>query len=375
MNQVLLRTDKGEYYPGETVCGAVYLDIRTPTEAHGVQLSFNGRESVCCVQDIDGSKVNLQSTHDYIDYRNADLFTQKEPFALGKYCFPFRLQIPYVTPGSFSASGGGTENVWSGCVTYRLRANVGGADELTVEQEVVVIAVTPEALRENHTTEVHSFQVSSGSFFGRKVQVTVKTLANYVQSGECARLKMVLSNQLSSRTCTFRIKLVRLLTMTVPYKPRPGLDGRGEEGEEACQTTQLYTKHVEGGPFIVRQIVGDLSQHSSVTLARGGALDNVMIPLKSMDGKSVMPSVNGKYIQCDYSLEVSLHLGENNVQAVSCPILGVLPIENAQWMSWKAQQWMHTADVNLSTTPGPISPPEQILESEAFSRLPGFQDV
>lgn len=375
MNQVFLRTDKGEYYPGETVCGAVYLDIRTPTEAHGIQLSFNGRESVCCVHDIEGVKVNLQGAHDYIDYCNADLFTQKEPFALGKYCFPFQLQIPYITPGSFSASGNDPENVWSGHIMYRLRANVLGADAMVVEQEVVIIAVTPDALRENHMTRAHSIQVSSGSFFGRKVHVTVKALSNYVKSGECARLKMVLTNQLSSRNCTFKIKLVRILTLTIPHKPRPCVDGTGHQGEEASQSSQLYTKHVEGGPFVVRQIKGDLSQHKSFSLSGGGALDNIMIPLKSMDGKSVMPSVRGKYIQCDYSLEVSLQMGENNVQTVSCPILGVLPVENAQWLSWKTQQWMHTVDVKLSKSPGPISPPRQILESEAFGRLPGFQDV
>ena len=34
--------------------------------------------------------------------------------------------------------------------------------------------------------------------------------------------------------------------------------------------------------------------------------------------------------QCDYSLEVSVRIGENSAQSVSCPIERVLPVENAQ---------------------------------------------
>ncbi|XP_076444679.1 uncharacterized protein LOC143282794 [Babylonia areolata] len=377
MNQVFLRTDKGEYQPGETICGAVYLNIHTPTEAHGVQLSFSGRESVCCVQDTDGHNINLQASYDYVNYCNADLFTQKEPFSLGRYRFPFRLQIPYVTPGTFRASGSDPANTWSGSVMYRLHASILGAEAMLVEQEVVIRAVSTEALRENHMTRAHSLEVSSGSFFSRKVHITVKLHSNYIKSGDCARLKMVLTNQLNSRNCTFSIKLVRMLTLTIPHKPRSCVDGMGDHGEEASagHTAQPFTKHVEGGPFVVRKVTGDLSHYSSVTFARGGALDNIMIPLKSMDGKCVMPSVHGKYIQCDYSLELSLQLGENNVQTVSCPILGVLPVDNDQWSSWTTLQWMHSADVKLSKSPGPITPPEQLLESEAFGCLPGFQNV
>ena len=42
------------------------------------------------------------------------------------------------------------------------------------EQDVVVTAVTPEALRDNHLTLASDIQVASSSFFGRKVHITVK---------------------------------------------------------------------------------------------------------------------------------------------------------------------------------------------------------
>ena len=32
-------------------------------------------------------------------------------------------------------------------------------------------------------------------------------------------------------------------------------------------------------------------------MCRGGGLDNMMIPMKTRDGKDVIPSVEGKYIQ------------------------------------------------------------------------------
>ncbi|KAK7112489.1 uncharacterized protein [Littorina saxatilis] len=380
MNRVYLRSDKGEYLPQETICGAVYLDIRTPSVARGVQLSFKGTESVCCDCDIEGNRVSLQASNDYVDFCNAELFVQKGPFALGSYCFPFRLQLPYNSPGTFHASGSDPGKAWSAHVTYRLKTNILGAETMEAEQDVVVLAATPEALRDNNLTQAHELRIPSNSFFGfgRKVHLTLKPLSNFVRSGDCARLRMVVTNSLKSRSCSFSIKLVRRLTLTLPYKPRPSLDASGDPGEEipVLQDVQQHAVQVEGGSVVIREMSGDLSEHArgSLLLASGGGLDNIMIPLKTSDGHSVMPSVCGKYIQCEYSLEVSLQM-DDKIQTISCPIMGILPEENAQWLSWKPLPWMNRAHVKLSKPAGPITPPEQLLGSEAFGRIPRFQDL
>lgn len=383
MNTILLRTDRGEYFPGETICGAVYLLIQTPTEAHGVQLSFNGREAVTCECDIDGNKTTLKASHDYVDYSNTDIFIQEEPFALGSYCFPFRLQLPFVIPGTFHACSNNPVKVWSACVSFTLKTSVLGTDAMTAEQDVVVNGTEQQSITENHMTKAHEISIGStiAALLGLNVHVTVKPLANFVRTGSNACLRMIVTNRPKASRFffilrSFVVQLVRTLTLRIPYRPHRNTEAGGDQpaSNDSVDSDKAHCKivQVEGERTVVREMRGDLSQNSSFTFSSGGGLDNLMIPLKDANGHNVFPSVSGRYIQCDYFLEVSLQVGDRT-ETVKCPIPGILPEENVQWQSWTTMPWMQTSQVKLSRIPTPLTPPEQILDSEAFGRLPPFQ--
>lgn len=70
----------------------------------------------------------------------------------------------------------------------------------------------------------------------------------------------------------FGFQLIRTLTLTLPLTSRPSLDASGDHAEEgsASQSVQHQTVEVEGGRTVVREMIGDLSQHvcGLVTLAR-----------------------------------------------------------------------------------------------------------
>lgn len=385
MNRVFLRTDKGEYYPGDYVCGAVYLEIRAPTEGHGIQLSFKGTESARCEYHEqtgvrtslhsgagDGGKGSHKATRDYVDYSNTDLYKQSVPFALGHYCLPFRLQLPQLMPGTFTASGSDGSKVWSVVVEYQLMANVAGAEDMVVQHEVVVRAVTPELLRDINVTQAQCMEFPAAikilGIFGKKILVTVKPLENVIKTGERAHLRMVITNKSPSQICTFSVKLARRLIVKIPVKTREEVRGEFDIELQKQLVTIADEPHT-----VIREMSGSLSAHDSRSFARGGGFDNLIVPLKTMDGKDVVPTVHGEFVQCDYSLEVSMHFGDQKVRTVTCDIPRVLPADNTQWLEWKPQPWMKTAEVKLGNTP--ISPSKHLLEGEAFSKLPPFQEL
>jgi hypothetical protein len=55
-----------------------------------------------------------------------------EPFALGSYCFPFRLKLPHVIPGSFSARSSDPTRSWGADVIFAIKANLLGTDDMVV---------------------------------------------------------------------------------------------------------------------------------------------------------------------------------------------------------------------------------------------------
>ncbi|XP_025081906.1 uncharacterized protein LOC112556765 isoform X2 [Pomacea canaliculata] len=334
---------------------AVYLNILTPTEAHGVQLSFRGKESVCSEIHVEEQTINHQVKQDYVDYCYIDLFVQNEPFAFGSYCFPFRLQLPHQIPGTFKASSKMPSRVWSASVIYQLHANIVGAETMSVSQDVVVTAVTPENIRDNHLTEdqIETF-VPPGRFF-EKMHVTVKLLQNYVKAGENLRFRMSFSKNCPTIT-EIGIKLQQILRLTVPNKSKK-LDGSRMDQSSVILEDTVTT---------IRELVGILPPPGLQVL------DNILVPLKTCDGCTVMPSVHGTFIQCNYSLEVSLHFGRQ-VKTLTCPIPGLLPEDNSEWLAWRPLPWLQNAEVKLGN--GPITPSEHLIESEAFARLPGFQDI
>lgn len=78
--------------------------------------------------------------------------------------------------------------------------------------------------------------------------------------------------QLGYKDRVYLFQLVRRLTLTLPYKPRPSLDASGDPGEEipVLQDVQQHAVQVEGGSVVIREMSGDLSEHArgSLLLAR-----------------------------------------------------------------------------------------------------------
>ncbi|PVD37482.1 hypothetical protein C0Q70_00072 [Pomacea canaliculata] len=289
MNQLFIRSDKGEYLPGEFVCGAVYLDINAPTEGHGVQVSFQGEESVCCELQVNGLRTNVQAKQEYVDYCHTDLFTQNEPFACGSYCFPFRLRLPHQIPGTFKTTCIETSFAWSACVMYQLHANIAGAETMKVSQDIVVTAVTPENLRDNHLTRAHEIVfVPSRRLFGQKMHVTLKLIKNFLKTGENLRLRMIFTHGNQTAIHGFSMKLLQTLTLTVPSKSK------------IKEVPGVADKKVT----VIREVAG-MMPSGAYNVGNWHGVDNLMIPLKTEHGQNILPSVHGKFIKVHFDARMS----------------------------------------------------------------------
>ncbi|GFO02090.1 arrestin domain-containing protein a-like [Plakobranchus ocellatus] len=364
-NQMCLRTNQGEYTPGDVIYGAVYLHIGTPTEATGIKISFKGIERCTYEYECDGKK-SLKNETLHVNIHQAELYSQSECFQFGCYVFPFCFELPQDAPGSFQYRGSSDKGSWKLDITYVLLAHAEGSDGIQASQSIVVYQASELALAERSigcaqdaTVEVCRFPLSS-----KLIHITVKLIDNYVETGTNLQLRLVVTNPTKVKMTGFNVKLLRYFRLFLKDQAvAKSLLDNMEMVEDVCHIAP------ESGPLEVLSIAS--SSYSA--MAGNAGLDRLQIPLReNLTGQSadLAPSVSSKHVSNRYGLEVSISFSNNHKETLILGVPGVLPRKNREWSKWKPSEWVYNAETKLSSSC--FSVPHQLLRTEAFAGLPSF---
>ncbi|XP_033740492.1 uncharacterized protein LOC117327517 isoform X2 [Pecten maximus] len=367
MNQVVLRSHKGEYLPGEDIYGVVYLNVVSTTTGRGIRLKFQGCEHFVYRHGHPPAEEKFEAKKHYLDYPDIDLYKSQDIFMLGSYIFPFRIRLLTEIPASFDANGIGTGCNWTAKVTYTLSAEVIDASNLNTTQTIVVYH--PLGRTESSSTPklvTNRLDVPYLLFLKKPLFVTAKLQRNVQQTGDSMKVKIIITNQTNRDVSNITVRLIREIT----FVAKGGLSSTKICKDDSIQETRdRIFICPEKGPFIVQDIPveGCLAE----ILNRG--LDNFIIPLKEPhDQHSPIPSsVAGNHIQCRYVVEILVRLENNASLVTTLPVPCIWHQKNKQWADQSIPDWVYNTEVMLSESP--FSVPENVLSGEVFAGIPRFQ--
>ncbi|XP_045211553.2 uncharacterized protein LOC123563053 isoform X1 [Mercenaria mercenaria] len=354
-NEISLRTNKSEYNSGEHIYGVVYLRINTPTRGRGVRIRFKGYEKFEYVDKttfVNEHPVCYRDHRDYIIINEA-LLESDGPLSMCITYFPFKILLPIEIPGTFHAHDETDEKKWDAKVEYLLEAEVIGASRsLAVLTVVTILQPLPESCRYlGQPVACHTFHPARYLiFFKRNVHITARLHDHIHRTGENAKLRVIMTNNSSVIVQSIKIQLLRSITLLY----------RGED---------KVTVDVE-----VKEKVGREQTVDMVRFPKG--LDNIQIPLKDTNNRPVYPSVRGQHMKCEYEVLVTVFLSNGDTFDLNVPISVIVAEKNKQWGSWIQPGWVTNDAPNIQLIEDSVlRVPENILSSEAFSSLPGFQPL
>ncbi|XP_019926949.3 arrestin domain-containing protein A-like isoform X1 [Crassostrea angulata] len=370
MNEIILRTNKGEYNPGESVYGVVYLNICNPTAGRGVRLKFEGVESISyhCSGNDDREGPVLTDSKFYIDAKDVILYTCEDTdvMGIGSFCFPFKVSLLSEIPGSFSSENAANDGKWLASVQYWLKAELVGAESISTMQFLIVNHPLPSFLLPNDPPMAVDcrIEVSHLLLFKKSMHVTAKLTKQVWQAGDVAKLKIIITNNTNVNVSKITIKLCRELILVkkgivIPcYDPKVTVD----EGND-----RMYIRPEGVDPKVVWENM--ISGCNQELLNKG--LDNIRIPLRNEMESSIESSVTGSLIQCFYYIDICVTLQNHQEGSLTVPIYCLIHSKNTEFLQWKPPSWIYESEVIMGKSIFSVS--ETALRSEAFSDIPRFQ--
>lgn len=128
---LFVKLERGEYFPGEQVNGAVYLDLRMPFPSSQVMIGFDGKEEVHLVQELRHRQEGQADRVEHIPHTEAKNFfhnefpiftSQQHSIEPGQFSFPFSFALHQGLPSSFSHEFGMHAGQCYGRVKFRVEA-------------------------------------------------------------------------------------------------------------------------------------------------------------------------------------------------------------------------------------------------------------
>jgi len=369
-NEIVIRTNKGEYHTDSHVYGAVYLHVCRPTEAHGIKVTFRGEEKCLFEHKHHGEWEKLTGQCNHVEFFDVPLYSQKDVFEIGRYVFPFKFELSKDVPGSFTSSKQTDEHSFNASVTYSISACAIGAEDLKAIQPIVVYPVQEEEMSQRLFTEASSRTVTApGLLVKKKCHITAKLLDNFTERGSNLQIRIIITNESKLKLTGFSIKLMRDLKLKFPAPPSSANIGDNNNNNMHLVDDMIHIQP-EGGPKVIRSAAGSTD---SLFIGSGG-LDRLQLPLSENlpEGLIHVPSsVSGKYVKNQYGVEVSVSFSNNHTETFILNIPGVLPKPNSQWSKWRPPDWAFHCDTKLSSCIFSVT--EQMLRTQHFSGLPMFQ--
>ncbi|XP_056017107.1 arrestin domain-containing protein A-like isoform X2 [Ostrea edulis] len=367
MNEIILRTNKGEYNPGENIYGVVYLNICNPTAGRGVRLKFEGLESITysCSGNADHEGPVLSDSKYYIDAKDVTLYIceETEVVGIGAYCFPFKVSLLSEIPGSFSSENGTGNGKWQASVHYWLKAELIGAESISTVQFLVVNHPLPSFLLPSDPPMAVDcrIEVSHFLFLKKSMHVTAKLTKQVWQSGDVAKLRIIITNNTDVNVSRITIKLCRELILVKRGIVIPCYDPNVTVDEENDRT---YIRPKGADPEVVWE--NTIAACSQDVLNKG--LQEIWIPLKHMDNSPALTSLTGHHTQfpqappqplksfphgrirtvvenCYYYVDISVTLQNNQEGNLTVPIYCLIHAKNTEFLAWKPPSWVYETEV------------------------------
>lgn len=365
MNQIILRTHKSAYEPGEEIFGVVYLNIANPTAGTGVCVRFEGYEHFIYNSGIRDDPEYLVKKQ-YIDCP-FDLYKSQDNLGIGSYVFPFRFQLLNDLPGSYKASSTGEDKWWKARIQYWISAELIHAETVKVTQDVVINQALPNTVRPSGPTQntIETIDIAKLPLYSRKLSVTARLFEHIHISGGVARLRIIITNNTKVNVKTIYVKLFGVFAlMTKGPKLNP---------DDPCVTEIDDNVIIEPteNPHLIWEAMPVEGCNSEIL---NTGIDNVHVPLQYKDGTPLPPTVSSKYhIKCTYEIEVIVELENLKRASLMLPLHCVRHTQDDTWSKWQAPQWVY--DTEILTSSSRFSVPENVLNGPAFSGIPRFQPL
>ncbi|XP_013395938.1 arrestin domain-containing protein A [Lingula anatina] len=378
MNQILLRTDKGEYFGGEKVSGVVYLIIRSPTSGHGIKLKIRGYEKYW-FEDIQstssGESAALERVKGHQEYVNCDFKLYQSTSGTiprGQYMYPFQYPLPQEIPGTFSLSGCEPAK-WSGLVEYYVTAEVIGAESIKTTQPLVIYQAVPDLNKIDDPDPVKVTCEVRRMFGLLKGLLTVSAKLNRsaYHAGETAVLNLGVENRTSKRINKITIKLIRDLNLAFKRPRSTSTVSNSSTASAKSPQHGLLTFQPEGG---TRTVWGKILEGRNPKLLEKG-LSKVFIPLavadNTLNSNEIASTSNGEHIHCEYNVQVEVSVDAVPTLDLKVPVHCIYHPPNKEWAEWSPPDWVFSCKCILSEKQRMLT--QESLNSESFAGIPGFQ--
>lgn len=293
------------------------------------------------------------------------LYESDEPLLFGNWLYPFKIHLPSDIPGSFFASSDSPDVTWEASVNYRLDVSVIGASHsMSVDQSVNVQQSTRCKCPRNSSPEaVHWLQPIRSFIFTRAIHIVTRLHEHIHQAGSNVKLRVIITNKSSIQVQSLNLKLMRKIRL-MSKKPKFRED----------PNVVYHDKQVDRLIFRVEDKLVVEEQTILMQNFQKG-LDQIQIPLKNQYGIPICPSVRGMHIQCDYRVLLTVLLANGTTFEITVPVPVIVTQPNGQWTQWKAPPWLSSDGYQIQHSDSVFGVPENVLKSECFSNLPGFQPL
>lgn len=360
-NEILIRTNSGEYVGGDTIYGTVYLTLKEAIPSRTLKLIIRGYEKceyeysyvVSVGNEEYESRTSKRSAKQPFLTEDIKMIEYPGGFPRGCFSFPFQYQLPHGIPGVFLAQNEEEHEVsYEGTIKYTIGAALGNPSmrpKLQVETSILVY----DSLDCRNSHIVPDKEERSGvvkTFFclnrGRITASTELNKGSY-SSDEVINLKVVIKNESSVDVLGATITVIRVLKLL-------GKDHERQE-EELVDYTTLKT--------ILTRI------HDGCTKGNNITWEESMHLQERQNGVALPPSTSGSIVKCSYFIDLEIHCPWAPDIEVNQP-LNIKPPLNIIWKQWEPPEWIRNCTLGPVTLP--LAVPRDILQSRSFSAVPGF---
>ena len=386
MNEIIARTNSGEYAGGSTVYGAVYLRLLEPVVADTIAISFLGEE-LCSWSKVVANRwdgmprsrsISQNSTdtgfHDDHEANATDLPFREVVFSgklthikcdinlklypngvipLGCYAFPFQLTLKQGLPNSFEKGRSIDEvkrSTFNAQVRYEVSAmlkNSKSRSESDIKCSNKIILRNEDFMKRTNIKITGSArqQVKACCCFNKgDISLVVALDKKLFTLGETMHVNFEIENKTDVAISTARIKLLK----TINFKgKRKNDEGKAYESTEAFYEEDLCKVPINMGTCKSKSF-------------------DVPIFLKHSENEMVATTF-GSIVKCRCHLEVDLDVPLDNDVSVIIPI-EIYPNSMDIWETWTPPEWIK--DVQVIDAEGICTVPRHILQSTEYYRVP-----
>eukprot|EP01012_Entosiphon_sulcatum_P024755 TRINITY_DN299_c0_g1_i1.p1 TRINITY_DN299_c0_g1~~TRINITY_DN299_c0_g1_i1.p1 ORF type:complete len:454 (-),score=110.70 TRINITY_DN299_c0_g1_i1:166-1467(-) len=343
-NKIYVRTDKGEYYAGETVYGTVFLLIEDPIESEGLSVQIKGKEKCSWKQTVQhpvpgsdppqhtSETVTLADDRECFS-RKAKLIVQRGTFPQGKFAYHFALALPDDLPGVYSKQKKGLG--WYGKVSYRVKAEVdcpGIATDLQTKQGIVIHQKVRRAaaVHEKQQEITTCCCVKQGA-----VEVKAWVDRQAYLPDDTVLLTVSVKNGTDKKIDHVKADVIREIELQVKNNTRGDVSSKLE----------------------MRSVMASSKQDGNLE-GQGERQYAFKLPLRSKKGRECKPTTDGKLVECEYVIALEVDVAWASDLNARIPLHITAP-PNTAFSQWQPQDWFAQCVV-CPSDPSVLPPPEVV---------------